>query len=345
MQQVATRAGVSIATVSFVVNGTKKVSDETRAKVTAAMKELGFRNNVVARALASRRTRIIALLFPALEHRMGSTSLQFFTSAASRASELDYNLVLWPSGTTADGLTDLLSGGLVDGVVVMEVTMEDPRIKRLIELDVPFISIGRTQDPSALPFVDIDFARAVEEGLDYLTDLGHRRIGLVIEDLEGTPMAGYGPHVRSEATYRSSMTRRGLVPLVVTCGESAAGGRQAAHDLVAQDPEVTAVMIMKDDSTFGLVSGLTAEGLRVPDDVSVLSIASSNEAGAATEPVLTTMNAPGHELGRLAVESLIERLDGVGGADAVIPHVLLPCPMHVAESTGPAPVGRVRVPR
>ncbi len=104
MQQVADRAGVSIATVSFVVNGTKYVTPATTAKVTAAMRELKFRGNVVARALASRRTRIIALLFPTTGNRFSPTTSEFFMSAAERASERGYHLVLWPvdpPGTTS----------------------------------------------------------------------------------------------------------------------------------------------------------------------------------------------------------------------------------------------------
>ncbi|ROP74543.1 LacI family DNA-binding transcriptional regulator [Curtobacterium sp. PhB115] len=333
MQQVADRAGVSIATVSFVVNGNKRVSEETRARVSAAMRELGYRNNVVARALASRRTRILALLFPVLEQRLGQTALQFFTSAASRASELGYHLVLWPAATTADDVRDLISGGLADGVVVMEVTMHDPRIERLVEMDVPFVSIGRTADPSSISFVDIDFERTVEDALDHLAGLGHRRIGLVVEDLDGTAMAEYGPKVRSEAAFRSSMARRGLDGTVVASGASAEGGRAAARELLERDPGVTAAIIMKDDSNFGLVSGLTAAGKRVPEDVSVIAIVSSDGAGAATEPVLTTLNAPGPELGRLAVESLVDRLEG---ATTDLTHTLIPCAMHLADSTGPA---------
>ncbi|TCK63738.1 LacI family DNA-binding transcriptional regulator [Curtobacterium sp. PhB136] len=334
MQQVADRAGVSIATVSFVVNGNKRVSPATRDRVTAAMRELGYRNNVVARALASRRTRIIALLFPVLEHRLGQTALQFFTSAAGRASELGYHLVLWPSAATADDVRDLISGGLADGVIVMEVTMHDPRIEQLTRMDVPFVSIGRTADPSAISFVDIDFERTVEDALDHLTGLGHRRIGLVVEDLDGTAMAEYGPKVRSEAAFRASVARRGIAGTVVSSGASAEGGRRAAAELLARDPDVTAAVIMKDDSNFGLVSGLRAGGRRVPEDVSVIAIVSSDSAGTATEPVLTTLNAPGPALGRLAVESLVDRLEG---ASTDLTHALIPCELHVADSTAPAP--------
>jgi DNA-binding LacI/PurR family transcriptional regulator len=342
MQEVAAHAGVSIATVSFVVNGTKKVSPATRERVQASMSALGFRNNAIARALASKRTRIIALLIPSVEHRMGVTALEFFTSAAARASELGYHLILWPDEPTGDELTELVSSGLVDGVILMEVKMEDPRVERLTELRVPFTSIGRPRDPSTLPFVDIDFETTMRTSLDYLAELGHRRLGLVIEDLEGTVMAGYAPHLRTESTFRSECESRGLIGTVVSCGPSAPGGRRAASELLAADPDVTAVVIMKDDSTFGLLSGLISAGRRVPDDISVLSIASSTAAGAQHDPPLTTMNAPGHELGRLAAEELIRQLDGPVGD---LTHVLLPCVMHEAGSTGPAPRAYLDGPR
>ncbi len=172
MQQVADRAGVSIATVSFVVNGTKYVTPATTARVEAAMRELKFRGNLVARALASRRTRIIALLFPTVGNRFSPTTSEFFMSAAERASQRGYHLVLWPVDPAGEDLDDLVSGGLVDGVVLMEVRMDDPRVRKLSELDVPFTLIGRTRDSSDLPFVDIDFETTIEDSLDHLQELG-----------------------------------------------------------------------------------------------------------------------------------------------------------------------------
>jgi DNA-binding LacI/PurR family transcriptional regulator len=86
MRDVADRAGVSIATVSFVVNGTKPVSADTRTRIERAMADLGFRRNAVARALASRRTHILAMAYPALDHELSSSSLEFFTSAAATAA-------------------------------------------------------------------------------------------------------------------------------------------------------------------------------------------------------------------------------------------------------------------
>ncbi|WP_175477515.1 LacI family DNA-binding transcriptional regulator [Curtobacterium sp. MCBA15_008] len=334
MQQVADRAGVSIATVSFVVNGTKYVTPATTARVTAAMRELKFRGNVVARALASRRTRIIALLFPTTGNRFSPTTSQFFMSAAKRASERGYHLVLWPVDPAGDDLDDLVSGGLVDGVILMEVRMDDPRVAVLTDLGVPFTLIGRTRDSSGLPYVDIDFETTIEDSLDHLEGLGHRRFGLVLEDLEGTPMAGYAPHLRVHDTFRQAMLDRGTTGTIVTAGPGSDGGRNAASDLLDADPAVSAVLVMKDDSAAGLLVGLHAAGRRVPEDVSVLSIASSEANADQHSPRLSTMVAPGPELGTRAADALIEQLDGTSDD---LPHFLLPCTLRTAESTGPAP--------
>jgi DNA-binding LacI/PurR family transcriptional regulator len=333
MQQVADRAGVSIATVSFVVNGTKYVTPATTARVTAAMRELKFRGNVVARALASRRTRIIALLFPTTGDRFSPTTSQFFMSAAQRASERGYHLVLWPVDPAGDDLDDLVSGGLVDGVILMEVRMDDPRVAVLTELDVPFTLIGRTRDSSGLPFVDIDFETTIERSIDHLESLGHRRFGLVLEDLEDTPMAGYAPHLRAEATFASVLADRGHTGTIVYAGAGSEGGRTAASELLDIDPDVSAVLVMKDDSDAGLLVGLYAAGRRVPEDVSVLSIASSEANADQHYPRLSTMVAPGRELGTRAADALIDQLDGTS---AELPHFLLPCTLRTAESTGPA---------
>lgn len=330
MMDVAKRAGVSIATVSFLVNGTKRVAPETRTRIEAAMAELGFRRNVVARGLASGRTRILALLFPSLSHRLGGAALEFVTSAVATASERGYSLVLWPVGSDADQIGELLAGGLVDGVVLMEIRLDDPRVDRLVEAKVPFSLIGRTRDTTGLPFVDIDFESTVRDGLDYLTGLGHRKIALILESREGQAALGYGPVARAEASYRDYLATRGLEPVVLSAEESPRGGRQAAVELLEAEPETTAIMVMNEVAAFGIVSGLTHAGLRVPQDISLLSIATTLEMGAMSDPILTTMNAPGIELARLGVNDLIDRLEA---PSTEITQVLIPCALQLGEST------------
>lgn len=339
MREVAERANVSIATVSFVVNDTKPVSPETRDRILTAMAELGYRRNVVARALASRRTRIIALLVPALDHRLGTTAMDIVKGAATAAHERGYDIVLWPVGTDVEHMSELIAGGLVDGVLLMEVRVDDPRVERLTASNATFAMIGRTRNPDGLPFVDMDFERTVENALDYLTGLGHTRIALMTEQLEGTALSGYGPVVRTTTSFHLGMSKRGLVPVSLTCERSPRGGRAAAAELLQAAPETTAIMVMNDTAAFGVVSGLTHAGRQIPRDVSILSIATSAEMAAMSDPVLSTMNAPGEELGRLGAEALIDQLEGHAAA---LPQVLLPCPLEVAESTGPAPTNSPR---
>jgi DNA-binding LacI/PurR family transcriptional regulator len=208
-------------------------------------------------------------------------------------------------------------------------------VDRLIESQVPFSMIGRTGHPEGVPFVDIDFEAMVKDSLDYLVELGHENVALVLEGLEGSAMAGYGPSVRTEATFTSSMIHRGLVPTVIECAGTPQGGREAAAELLESRPDVTAIIIMNDLAAFGMVNGLAAAGLSVPRDVSVLSVATSQEMASLSEPVLTAMNAPGAELGRLGVDYLIDQLEGTSTA---IPQVLISCEFQVNDSTA-----RVRI--
>jgi DNA-binding LacI/PurR family transcriptional regulator len=331
MRDVARRAGVSLATVSFVVNDTKPVSPPTRARVEAAMAELGFRRNVLARALAGQRTHIIALVFPALEHRLGGTALSVLTSAAVTASERGFNLVLWPVGDEGQ-LEDYVSGGLVDAVLLMEVTAEDPRVRLLERLSVPFGLVGRTSDPAGLPYVDMDFEAAVSAGLDHLTGLGHDRVALLLGELESSSLAGYGPIVRTEAAYLAEARERGLEPVVLRAPQDPRSGRLAAERLVEEHPDVSAVLALNEDALHGFVNGLVARGRSVPDDVSVLGMATSPDAISTADPAVSALVAPGPELGRRSVSTMIDRLENPG---APVVQELVACTLQLAGSTAP----------
>lgn len=334
MRDVADRAGVSIATVSFVLNNTKPVAPATRERIEAAMAELGFRRNAMARALASRRTRILAMAYPALQHRLGSTAMHFVSSAASAAGEQDYNLVLWPVGNDGAELTDLVHQGLADGIVLMEVLMEDPRVNVLVSAGTPFAMIGRTADPGGQPYVDIDFDITMERALDHLQELGHREVVFLTERPPSELFRGYGAKVRSEDAYRRICAERALEAVIMECAQDAAGGREVARELIEARPQTTAIMIMNEHAAFGVVSGLVRAGFRVPEDISLLSVGTSSDMGAMSDPVLSIMRSPGAQLGRLGVQTLLSQLEG---NQAPGPQ-LLPCELELGESTAPVRV-------
>ena len=331
MRDVAQRAGVSIATVSFVLNDTKPVTAATRAKIEQAMADLGFRRNVVARALASRRTHIIAMAYPALDHKFGFSAAEFFTSAADAARKQDYHLVLWPVGNDGTELTELVGQGLVDGVVLMEVQLDDPRVTVLEETGTPFAMIGRTSTLEGLSHVDIDFDKTVEDAVGHLYGLGHRRLALISGNLNDPLFSTYGPYVRSEAAYRRVAPEYGLETVVMESSGSTLAGQEAMSRLVSEHPETTAVLIVNEFAALGAVAGLNRLGRRVPADISVLPLLMAPEMAALTNPELTIMRTPGPELGQLGTEALIRQIEG----DDPLPPQLVPAKLYPGATVGP----------
>ncbi|WP_433162338.1 LacI family DNA-binding transcriptional regulator [Kribbella sp. CA-247076] len=319
MRDVADRAGVSIATVSFVLNGTKPVTAATRARVEQSMADLGYRRNMVARALASRRTHIIAMAYPALEHKFGMSTAEFFTSAAEAARKEDYHLVLWPVGNDGVELRELLGQGLVDGVVLMEVQLDDPRVGILRQTGTPFAMIGRTSDLEGLAHVDIDFDATVEEAVGHLYELGHRRMVLVSGDLDDPRFHAYGPWVRTEDAYRRVTAEYGLETVVLPCSDTTRAGQDVTERLVREHPGTTAILVLNEYAALGVVSALNRMGRAVPDDFSVLPLLMVPETAVLTDPELTIMRTPGPELGQLGTEALIRQLEG---ADPLPPQMV-----------------------
>ena len=159
---VARLAGVSPATVSYAISGKAPISEETRDRVYAAMRELQYTPNVMAQALAGRRSRIIAMLLPSQERALSNADMEYMLGAASAARELGYHLLLWPTvDRDVEEVVALGQAGLLDGVILMEVRMQDERVALLRDAKVPFSLIGRTADEHEEPlFSDRDFEGA-----------------------------------------------------------------------------------------------------------------------------------------------------------------------------------------
>jgi DNA-binding LacI/PurR family transcriptional regulator len=167
--------------------------------------------------------------------------------------------------------------------------------------------------------------------MDHLAEFGHRRIVFVNGSQDGESFASYGPYVRSEIAYRELCAQRGIEPVVLRCRQTVRSGRDAAMELVATAPDTTAVLIADEVAAAGLVSELARIGRAVPGDISVMSILSSLDMAAMCNPLLTTVTAPGTELGSLGVEALLRQLNG---APPMTP-VLRTGVLAIGESIGP----------
>lgn len=331
MLDVAKRAGVALSTVSYAINGTRPISEETRRRIFAVMDELGYRPHALARGLASKRSRIIALLFPVSERGLGITELEFVTSATDAARENGYNLVLWPSEMhDPQELRRLTQQGLVDGMVVMEVCLNDERIDLLREIDFPFSMIGRCADADGLGYVDIDFEQTVHETVDYLAGLGHTSIAFLNQS-QSVFDAGYGPAVRTQASFEQAVQAAGLRGVTRFSHAAPQAGYEAFNELLAESPDLTAVVAMNERAVPGIMQAVADRGWSVPDDFSLVGVVSSAHVAEMTVPPLTTADAPTAELGRMGAELLIQQLEAQEHSAV---QELLPCRLVVRGSSG-----------
>lgn len=332
MRDVAKRAGVALSTVSYALNDTRPISKETRRRIFAAMEELEYRPHALARGLASKRSRILALLFPAPERGLGVTELEFVTGATEAAMDNGYNLVLWLSEMyDPDKLRPLTQEGLADGVIVMEVRLRDERINLLREIGFPFSMIGRCADPTGTGCVDIDFEQTVKEAVTYLAGLGHTHIALLNQS-QSEFDTSYGPAVRTHASFEEAMQTAGLHSMTRRCRAAPRAGYEAFTELLDECPDLTALLYLNERAIPGAMQAIADQGWCIPDDFSLVGIASSARMAEMMTPPLTTAEAPAAELGRLGVELLVQQLEGQ--EPDTLP-VLLPCRLVLRGSSGP----------
>ncbi len=340
MQDVAKHAGVALSTVSYAINGTRPISAETRQRIFAAMEELGYHPNALARGLASKRSRIIALLFPATKRGLGLTEMEFVISATEAAKEHGYHLVLWSTEIRdANELKQLMQQGLVDGVIVMEIHEHDERINLLREINFPFSMIGRCAQNEGINHVDIDFGQTMQMVIEHLAGMGHTHIAF-LNHSEEEFVAGYGPAVRTQNRFLEIIADRGLHGMSQFCEARVEDGYTAVTNLLTQDPDLTAIIVMNDRALPGVMRAVRDCGWRIPDDLSVVAIVSSAQAAEMMTPPVTTAEAPAHELGRLGTEMLIQYLEG---KKKEFSEVLIPCELIIRESSGPCPQTRAPI--
>lgn len=309
MSDVAREAGVALSTVSYMLSGDKPVAAATRARIETAMHQLGYRPNAIARSLASRRTRILALHLPEFDVSAGETVFEIVRGAYDRASERGYLLTVWPiaSERAPLELVDLVGQGHADGVLLVEVGLDDDRIGRLQEAEVPFLSVGRSRESEQLHYIDIDFETTIAQALDALVDTGHRDV-MLIGRSRAMEASGYGPAVRSHEDFSRLAQERGIRHREFALEPSPQAGRDLARKVLGAGPRPDAVVAMNDLAVVGFVNELQVMGLDLPRDLSVVTVVSSRRTASMTSPPLTSWRVSGEEMGRRAVDGLLDQL-------------------------------------
>ncbi|CAM3312332.1 LacI family DNA-binding transcriptional regulator [Kibdelosporangium persicum] len=331
--EIARRAGVSRSTVSYALSGKRPVAAATARRINEVIAELGYRPNASARALAEGRTRTLALVIPPASRRLTNVQLDFVATVVEAAAAHDLDVLLSPSGGDHDrSFERIVTGRRVDGVIMMEILLDDPRVTRLRQNELPFVTIGHVEHPGGSWWVDVDYAALVRRCVHHLADLAHRHVVLINRSAE-LVAAGYGPAVRSTAGFQEAAEQRGLSAHVVCCADEPAAGLACFEQIRARRPEVTAVVTINEAALPGLQRALHRAGLVVPRDFSITGVIADRLA-EDFHPPLTAADVPAEEMARLAVDLLVER---IADPAADPRHALLDPVISLRSSTGARP--------
>lgn len=304
MKDVARRAGVSTATVSHVINETRFVSDELKARVYQAMRELNYRPNAIARSLRRKKTQNVGMIVPDISYPFLAEVARGVEDAGF---ELGYNVIVCDSDGDLEREADyirLLQEKKVDGIVFVAAGESSSHVQTLIEQGMPVVVCDRD-----LPGVEVDTVIADNVGSGYqatehLIDLGHRHIGCIA----GPQVLGIS-NKRGKG-YKRALGRYGILvreELIVRGDFRCRGGYEAMRKLLALDEPPTAVFACNDLMAVGAICTASKRRLRIPQDVAIVGC-DDIALASFTNPSLSTVAHPKHEMGAMAVEMLVERI-------------------------------------
>ena len=268
---VARYAGVSRSTVSHALSGKRTISRATRERVDEAARVLNYRANAGARALATARTMILALVVPFTPEEFAPATLQYVLVITQTARSLGYDVLLVTQEEGAEGIMRVAESNLVDGVVVLDVMRHDARAAILSAIRQPGVLIGMPDDEFTVDCVDLDFAAAGTALIDHLADHGHRDvIFLTLPDELLAQDLGYAWCFRRAALEQAE--GRGvalsMVPGLIDPAERA----EALGAALDEHPTATALLVHNDSALVDLPHLLRQRHLEIPRDLSVVSI-------------------------------------------------------------------------
>ncbi|GAB4574382.1 MAG: LacI family DNA-binding transcriptional regulator [Anaerolineae bacterium] len=312
LKDIARESGYSVTTVSRALGGFNDVNEQTRAHIMRIARELGYQPNLIARQLQSRRTFTIGMVIPASER---CEEDDFFATLLKgvtyTAAQHHYDVLVsgqLPDMDEMDAYRTLVGGNRVDGMIVARTQRNDRRIRYLKQVGHPFVVAGRSSpdEDSDFPYIDADSQEGIARLVAHFVAYGHTEIGLILppEDVAYTAYRHEG--------YKQGLAAAGLPyrESYVAYGDlQRSGGYQAALDLLARNPAITAIIACNDLMAFGVMQAIHDRGLRIGEDVAVGGF-DDIPAARHTIPPLTTVRQPICEIGGQLTEMLLQIIEG-----------------------------------
>ena len=329
--------GLSISTVSRALNGYDDVSPETRARVFARAKEIGYRPNPGARRLKSGTTSAIGVILPAPSSAGHAVDTMYSSLLGGVATEIEtagYHLLATMQAKNdpareAALYENFIKGSWVDALLIVRTRVHDSRIELARQARMPFVTYGRTESREPYAWVDTDNESAFRLATKRLLEFGHRRIALI-----NGPAEYYFAQLR-ERGYQRAFAEAGLTPepaWIVHGDVAETSGHVLCRSLLIRNPAPTAFVCATDAMAFGAIAACREAGLAVGPDVSIIGYGNSS-ASAYCNPPLTTVEHEVFENGRHVGQALIKLIrKEIPPADV---HYLEPVVLVPRKSDGP----------
>jgi DNA-binding LacI/PurR family transcriptional regulator len=325
-------SGVSLTTVSLILNkGDQRISDKTRRRVLETIDRLGYRPNRLAQGLQNRRSHILAVLVPELQHVFADEYFgEVISGIYERASRLGYKLLLEVATSEfvrKRAYVELFDRCFVDGLLFIGAHRKHTFLHNLANNRDPVLIVNNYLVDEPLDHVVCDYSAGARLAVEHLLGLGHRRIGMI----HGAVEVQTANDVRN--TFVSVLKEHGIGDGETRLADglyTEEGGGAAAQAILERDPKVTALLAGNDKMAIGAMHRLRQRGKRVPEDVSVVGFDDSR-AAAFTTPPLTTVRTPLYDLGQHCAERMVDLILGkVEQCQEVLPVDLI-----IRESTAP----------
>jgi DNA-binding LacI/PurR family transcriptional regulator len=330
LADVARQAGVAASTVSYVLSGKRPVSEQTSERVRLAIEVLNYRPHAGARALASSKSHVIALIVPLRSDLYMPVMMEIAVSVVTRARGYGYDVLLLTNDEGAEGIHRVTATARADAVILTDVGMQDDRITAIRSTGISAVLIGVPADPAGLDCVDLDFAEAGRMCVAHLAELGHRTVAFIGE-AEGIYQRHSGFAERTLHGVRAGAAAAGLDLVYRPCGGSFEAAAGTLAQILEERPYTTGFVVQNEAIISPLLSLLRTSGRTVPEGVSVVALC-PDQLAEQTAPNLTSVTVPATELGAFAVDRLMRRM-----ADGVAGEVWLNAPvLTVRGSTAPA---------
>lgn len=324
---IAKASGVSITTVSRILNNKPDVAEETRQRVLQLMEQRGFAPQLPWQQLRSGKSHFIALHYP---QDFNPPSHSIITSAAIGCENAGYALNLIANTMNDNEMLSIFRSGQADGILLMEILTHDTRVDLLREHELPFVMIGRCADNIGLNYVDIDIGKGVIDAVQYLAALGHRKIGFVtlapvLQEKE------YGYVTWAIKGYEKACAQLGLPQLWRAVDLNTKDAVAVVMNLLEEHPDITALVTPQEIGVPGVLKAIQSKGLHVPEDISIIGLFDDTMSDLLTPP-LTTITFPAHDMGIEATRILINHMTG---EQAPVQQILLRAELVIRGSTGP----------